>query len=73
MTDAKFSNLNVAFPQLLRANSILSSLKHTSEVLFYKRHKIKRMHAEEMRVGMRIISVKCVGKNVVIQEDKLFA
>lgn len=68
-----FGKLSVTLLQQLRASSILSSLKHVSEVLFYKRHKIKGMHAEEMRVGMRIVSGKCVGKNVVIQEDKLFA
>ena len=74
MKDAKFGKLCVRLRRHLRFSRIHSFLKHMSEVSFHKTAKeIKRMHAENMRVGMRIVSGKCVGKNVVIQEDKLFA
>ena len=67
MKDAKCGNISGRLRQHLRSSRIHSFIKHVSEVLFYKTtNEIKRMHVKDMRVGMRIISEKCVGGNVVI-------
>lgn len=59
MKDAKFGDLSVRLRQNLNASRIYSFLKHISEVSFHKTtHEIKRMHVEDMRVGMRIVSGK---------------